>query len=175
MFFYLGVVVQNIALNQVEQNKIWTINNLNNKYGRARFKEFYLKRGGKGEVYGNEVSLEQYLTYTTEKPEKSAVEHYAKAIGSYDEALERIVLDLHRIKAPLDNLVPLINLYKKPIDERVIRFYNHIKREYKGQSPIKIIQEKIAEIHSELEEKYSDRRLLEAEKEKIFEKLLNAV
>lgn len=170
-----GAIADILSLNQVEQNKIWTINNLNNKYGRARFKEFYLKRGGKGEVYGNEVSLEQYLTYTTEKPEKSAVEHYAKAIGSYDEALERIVSDLHRIKAPLDNLVPLINLYKKPIDERVIKFYNHIKREYKGQSPIKIIQEKIAEIHSELEEQYSDRRLLEAEKEKSFEKLLNAV
>ena len=37
-----------------------------------------MKRGSKGEVYGNEVSIEQYLTYTTEKPEKSAVEYYAK-------------------------------------------------------------------------------------------------
>ncbi|MGP2571465.1 TraG/VirB4 family ATPase [Ornithobacterium rhinotracheale] len=52
-----------LSLNQVEQNKIFTINNLNNKYGRGKFKEFYLKRGAKGEVYGNEVSLEQYLTY----------------------------------------------------------------------------------------------------------------
>jgi hypothetical protein len=58
-----------LSLNKVEQNKIFTINNLNNKFGRSRFKEFYLKRGSKGEVYGNEVSIEQYLTYTTEKPE----------------------------------------------------------------------------------------------------------
>ncbi len=50
-----------LSLNKVEQNKIFTINNLNNKSGRSRFKEFYLKRGSKGEVYGNEVSLEQYL------------------------------------------------------------------------------------------------------------------
>jgi type IV secretory pathway VirB4 component len=44
-----------LSLNKVEQNKIFTINNLNNKFGRSRFKEFYLKRGSKGEVYGNEV------------------------------------------------------------------------------------------------------------------------
>ena len=170
-----GAIADILSLNKVEQNKIWTINNLNNKYGRSRFKEFYLKRGGKGEVYGNEVSLEQYLTYTTEKPEKSAVEYYARAIGSYDEALEKIVADLKRIKAPLDNLVPLINLYKKPIDEKVLEYYNHIKRKHKGENPIKIIQEKIAEIHSDLEKKHSDKRLLEAEKEKSFEQLLNTV
>lgn len=86
-----GAIADILSLNQVEQNKIWTINNLNNKYGRARFKEFYLKRGGKGEVYGNEVSLEQYLTYTTEKPEKSAVEHYAKAIGSINEKMDNMI------------------------------------------------------------------------------------
>lgn len=164
-----------LSLNQVEQNKIWTINNLNNKYGRARFKEFYLKRGGKGEVYGNEVSLEQYLTYTTEKPEKSAVEYYAKAIGSYDLALEKIVEDLKKIKAPLDNLVPLINLYKKPIDNKVLKYYGYIKKEYKGENPIKIIQEKVFEINSELEEKYFDRKLLETEKEKTFENLVNSI
>jgi hypothetical protein len=71
-----------LSLNKVEQNKIFTINNLNNKFGRSRFKEFYLKRGSKGEVYGNEVSLEQYLTYTTEKPEKSAVEYYVQNMAT---------------------------------------------------------------------------------------------
>ena len=58
--------------------------------------------------------------------------------------------DLKKI-APLDNLVPLVNLYKKPIDEKVLKYYNHIKRKHKGENPIKIIQEKIAEIHSDLE------------------------
>ena len=169
-----GAIADILSLNQVEQNKIWTINNLNNKYGRSRFKEFYLKRGGRGEVYGNEVSLEQYLTYTTEKPEKSAVEHYAKAVGNYDSALERIVADLKKI-APLDNLVPLVNLYKKPIDEKVLKYYNHIKRKHKGENPIKIIQEKVAQINEELEEKHSDRKQLELEKEKTFENLVNSI
>lgn len=93
---------------------------------------------------------------------------------NYDLALERIVADLKKI-APLDNLVPLVNLYKKPIDEKVLKYYNHIKRKHKGENPIKIIQEKIAEIHSDLEKKHSDKRLLEAEKEKSFEQLLNTV
>jgi hypothetical protein len=84
----------------VEQNKIFTINNLNNKFGRSRFKEFYLKRGSKGEVYGNEVSLEQYLTYT-EKPEKSAVEYYVQKYGNYDEALRKIVDDLKILETVL--------------------------------------------------------------------------
>ena len=66
------------------------------------------------------------------EPEKSAVEHYAKAVGNYDLALERIVADLKKI-APLDNLVPLVNLYKKPIDEKVLKYYNHIKRKHKGE------------------------------------------
>ena len=169
-----GAIADILSLNQVEQNKIWTINNLNNKYGRSRFKEFYLKRGGRGEVYGNEVSLEQYLTYTTEKPEKSAVEYYAKAVGNYDLALERIVADLKKI-APLDNLVPLVNLYKKPIDEKVLKYYNHIKRKHKGENPIKIIQEKVAQINEELEEKHFDRKQLELEKEKTFENLVNSI
>ena len=169
-----GAIADILSLNKVEQNKIWTINNLNNKYGRSRFKEFYLKRGGRGEVYGNEVSLEQYLTYTTEKPEKSAVEHYAKAVGNYDLALERIVADLKKI-APLDNLVPLVNLYKKPIDEKVLKYYNHIKRKHKGENPIKIIQEKVAQINEELEEKHFDRKQLELEKEKTFENLVNSI
>jgi hypothetical protein len=103
-----------LSLNKVEQNKIFTINNLNNKFGRSRFKEFYLKRGSKGEVYGNEVSLEQYLTYTTEKPEKSAVEYYVQKYGNYDEALRKIVDDLKNFGDSLENLVSLVNLYQNP-------------------------------------------------------------
>ena len=81
----------------MEQNKIFTINNLNNKTGRSRFKEFYIKRGSKGEVYGNEVSLEQYLTYTTEKPEKSAIEYYFQSLGNYDDALNNFVADSKKL------------------------------------------------------------------------------
>ena len=132
-----------LSLNKVEQNKIFTINNLNNKFGRSRFKEFYLKRGSKGEVYGNEVSLEQYLTYTTEKPEKSAVEYYVQQYGNYDEALQKIVYDLKNFGDSLENLVSLVNLYQKPLDKKVVSYYSMMKKTNKGQNIFKIISQEL--------------------------------
>ena len=132
-----------LSLNKVEQNKIFTINNLNNKFGRSRFKEFYLKRGSKGEVYGNEVSLEQYLTYTTEKPEKSAVEYYVQHYGNYDEALIKIIDDLKKFGDGLENLVSLVNLYQKPIDTKLTAYYQKIKPENTGKNVFKIISQEL--------------------------------
>ena len=132
-----------LSLNKVEQNKIFTINNLNNKFGRSRFKEFYLKRGSKGEVYGNEVSLEQYLTYTTEKPEKSAVEYYVQKYGNYDEALRKIVDDLKNFGDSLENLVSLVNLYQNPLDEKVVSYYWKMKNQNKEHNVFKIISQEL--------------------------------
>ncbi len=132
-----------LSLNKVEQNKIFTINNLNNKFGRSRFKEFYLKRGSKGEVYGNEVSIEQYLTYTTEKPEKSAVEYYVQKYGSYDEALIKIVFDLKIFGDNLENLVSLVNLYQNPLDQKIVSYYNRMKNENKGKNVFKVISQEL--------------------------------
>ena len=141
-----------LSLNKVEQNKIFTINNLNNKYGRSRFKEFYMKRGSKGEVYGNEVSLEQYLTYTTEKPEKSAVEYYAKAFGNYDEALEKFVHHLSIFNDKIGNMVSLINLYKKPLNKKVLKFYNDLRLKNIGKNPLKIIEQTMKDENISFEE-----------------------
>ncbi len=132
-----------LSLNKVEQNKIFTINNLNNKFGRSRFKEFYLKRGSKGEVFGNEVSLEQYLTYTTEKPEKSAVEYYVQQYGNYDEALRRIVDDLKLFGDSLENMMSLINLYQSPLDQKINSFYGMMKKEHKGKNVFKMISQEL--------------------------------
>ncbi len=132
-----------LSLNKVERNKIFTINNLNNKFGRGRFKEFYLKRGSKGEVYGNEVSLEQYLTYTTEKPEKSAVEYYVQQYGNYDEALRRIVDDLKLFGDSLENMVSLINLYQNPLDPKINSFYEMMKKVHTGKNVFKMISQEL--------------------------------
>lgn len=132
-----------LSLNKVEQNKIFTINNLNNKFGRSRFKEFYLKRGSKGEVYGNEVSLEQYLTYTTEKPEKSAVEYYVHQYGDYDEALRKIVSDLKIFGDSMENLVSLVNLYQSPLDQKINSYYKMMKNTHKGKNVFKIISQEL--------------------------------
>ena len=132
-----------LSLNKVEQNKIFTINNLNNKFGRSRFKEFYLKRGSKGEVYGNEVSLEQYLTYTTEKPEKIAIEYYANHCDNYDEALQLFVKDFQNLDDKMENMVGLVNLYKQPLDEDVIHYYQEIRNKNSDQNVLKIIGQEI--------------------------------
>ena len=123
-----GRIAALLSLNKVEQNKIFTINNLNNKTGRGRFKEFYLKRGSRGEVYGNEVSMEQYLTYTTEKPEKSAILYYVNALGSYDKALDAFVADVKKYKEKTDAIFALVNLYKKPLDNKVVTFFKDFKK-----------------------------------------------
>ena len=149
-----------LSLNKVEQNKIFTINNLNNKFGRSRFKEFYLKRGSKGEVYGNEVSLEQYLTYTTEKPEKSAVEYYVQKYGNYDKALRKIVADLKNFGDSLENLVLLVNLYRNPLDEKVVSYYWKMKNQNKEHNVFKIISQELEDLNISFSELINQKQEL---------------
>lgn len=132
-----------LSLNKVEQNKIFTINNLNNKSGRSRFKEFYLKRGSKGEVYGNEVALEQYLTYTTEKPEKSALEYYIQAHGNFDKALEIFTRQVKSFEDDMGSMISLVNLYQKPITSEVLNFYRNIKERHPQKNVFKIISQEM--------------------------------
>ncbi len=141
-----------LSLNRVEQNKIFTINNLDNKQGRSRFKEFYLKRGAEGEVYGNEVAIEQYLTYTTEKPEKTAVEFYLKKAENYDKALEAFVKDLNKFDKDLGSMVSLINLYQDTIDEYVLQYYNNIKKTTQNKDVFKIIKNELKANNVDLKE-----------------------
>ena len=141
-----------LSLNEVEQSKIFTINNLNNKGGRSRFKEFYLKRGSKGEVYGNEVSVYQYLTYTTEKPEKSALEYYVNAFGNYQEALEHFVQDIENLRDGLPNLVALVNLYQKPIDKSLIDYYHYFRNRNKGRDFFKAMKRELLDHDMNLQE-----------------------
>ena len=77
----------------MEQRKIFSINKLDNKDGRGRFKEVYIKRGATGEVYGVEVSLEEYLTYTTERAEKEAIRTYFRENENHETAIRAFVHD----------------------------------------------------------------------------------
>lgn len=102
-------VAKLLSLDPIEQSKIFTINNLENKKNRGFFKEFYLKRGLTGEVYGNEVSLTQYLAFTTEKPEKNAVLIYKKRYKNYENAVSNLIKDMEETNLPLPKMVKLIN------------------------------------------------------------------
>jgi conjugation system TraG family ATPase len=98
-----------LSINETERRKIFTINQLDNTDGRGRFKEVYIRRGAVGEVYGVEVSLQQYLTYTTEKPEKSAVERFTNKFGSYPEGLDAFVAALAASGLSLPAFITLVN------------------------------------------------------------------
>jgi conjugation system TraG family ATPase len=98
-----------LSINEVERKKIFTINQLDNQEDRGRFKEVYIRRGAVGEVYGVEVSLEQYLTYTTEKPEKSAVESYTNRYGSYAAGLDAFVADFKQSGLSLPAFIKRVN------------------------------------------------------------------
>lgn len=86
-------VARLLSINEVEQRKIFTINKLDNKNGRGRFKEVYVKRGATGEVYGVEVSLEEYLVYTTERTEKEAIRNYLNRKKDIREAIQSFIRD----------------------------------------------------------------------------------
>jgi conjugation system TraG family ATPase len=98
-----------LSINETERRKIFTINQLDNTEGRGRFKEVYIRRGATGEVYGVEVALQQYLTYTTEKPEKSAIETYTGKYGSYQEGLDAFVADFIQSKLSLPRFITHVN------------------------------------------------------------------
>lgn len=105
-----------LNLSRVEKNKIFTVNQLDNKENRGRFKEVYIKRGDRGEVYGVEVSLYEYLTYTTEKKEKDAIQVYLnKYQDDYGLALESFVSDMKKSGMNLSDFTDEINLQKQLI------------------------------------------------------------
>jgi conjugation system TraG family ATPase len=101
-----------LSLNEVEQNKIFTINRLDNREGRGRFKEVYIKRGATGEVYGIELPIEEYLTYSTERPEREALQIYLSHYDSYDLALDNLVSDLQTSGKSLPGFIKHINAIK---------------------------------------------------------------
>jgi hypothetical protein len=105
-----------LSITETERKKIFTINKLDNKEGRGRFKEVYIRRGSVGEVYGVEVALKQYLTYTTEKPEKSAVEIYAHSFGSYPKGLDAFVSDLEHSRLPMGEFINGVNRSGQPFN-----------------------------------------------------------
>ncbi|WP_158856372.1 TraG family conjugative transposon ATPase [Lunatibacter salilacus] len=107
-----------LSINEHERKKIFTINQFDNTEGRGRFKEVYIRRGATGDVYGVEVSLHQYLTYTTEKPEKAAVEIYVDRYGNYENGLDRFVADFRESGKELNSFFTMVNDLGIPYSER---------------------------------------------------------
>lgn len=86
-----------LGLTDVDCKKIFTINRLQNKEGRAYFNEVFVRRGTESAVYGVEEPHECYMTYTTERLEKDALKLYKKELGcGIQEALLQYCQDWER-------------------------------------------------------------------------------
>lgn len=86
-----------LGLTDVECKKIFTINRLDNKEGRAYFREVFIRRGTISDVYGVEEPRECYMTYTTERAEKEALKLYKRELGcNHQQALEAYCRDWNR-------------------------------------------------------------------------------
>ena len=86
-----------LGLTDVEKKKIFTINRLENKDGRSFFREVYIRRGTHGDVFGVEEPRECYMTYTTERAEKEAIQLYKRLMRcSIQEALTQYCQDWKR-------------------------------------------------------------------------------
>lgn len=86
-------IAELLGLSEVECNKIWTINALDNRENRSFFKEVYIRRGSVGEVYGVEEPPECYMAYTTERAEKDGLKYYIEKYGNIQTAIENFCAD----------------------------------------------------------------------------------
>lgn len=68
--------------------------NRNNEPGK-KYREVFIDLGGQVmKVYRNELSPEEYFTYTTEEKEKIKVLQYAKKWGSMEKGIKRLVAEM---------------------------------------------------------------------------------
>ena len=89
-----GDIQKILGLTEVDCKKIFTINRLDNKEGRAFFREVFIRRGQVGEVFGVEEPRECYMTYTTERAEKEALKLYKRELGcTHQQAIEAYCRD----------------------------------------------------------------------------------
>ncbi|SQA92722.1 Uncharacterised protein [Chryseobacterium balustinum] len=45
----------------------------------------------------------------------------------------------------LENLVSLVNLYENPLDQKIVAYYNTMKKIHKGKNVFKVITQKLEE------------------------------
>jgi len=77
-----------LGLTEKEKAMVLSLNR-NNEPGR-RYKEVFISLNGHSKVYRTEVSIEEYLTYTTEESEKLLVKQYAEKYGDTRKGIEAL-------------------------------------------------------------------------------------
>jgi conjugation system TraG family ATPase len=82
-----------LGLTEKEKALILSINKANDP--TKKYKEVFISLGGLlSRVYRTEVSLEEYLAYTTEETEKIKVQAYTQKLGGMEKGIAALVSDL---------------------------------------------------------------------------------
>ena len=86
-----------LGLTEKEKAQILSMNKANDP--KHRYKEVFISLGGQySKVYRTEVSLEEYLAYTTEESEKMRVQQYAKKYGSIQKGIAVLAQEIKNQK-----------------------------------------------------------------------------
>jgi conjugation system TraG family ATPase len=86
-----------LGLTEKEKTLVLSINKANDS--TKKYKEVFISLGGTlSRVYRTEVSLEEYLAYTTEETEKMKVQEYASRFGSIEKGIKALALDIKNQK-----------------------------------------------------------------------------
>lgn len=82
-----------LGLTEKEKAQILSMNRANDP--AKKYKEVFISLGGQhSQVYRTEVSLEEYLAYTTEEREKVQVHEYASRHGSIQKGIMALAIDI---------------------------------------------------------------------------------
>jgi conjugation system TraG family ATPase len=82
-----------LGLTDKEKAQILSVNKANDP--KRKYKEVFITLGGQySKVYRTEVSLEEYLAYTTEESEKVKVQEYARKYGSMQKGIAVLAQEL---------------------------------------------------------------------------------
>ena len=82
-----------LGLTEKEKSLVLSVNKANDP--RKNYKEVFISLGGiLSKVYRTEVSLEEYLAYTTEETEKVKMMKYAKKYGGIEQGIKAMALDM---------------------------------------------------------------------------------
>ena len=78
-----------LGLNEKDVAQVLSVNQ--SLHPDRKYKECFISFGGtSSNVYGVEVSTEEYLIYTTDRPEKEAVLAKKEHLGTYELAVEAL-------------------------------------------------------------------------------------
>ncbi|MES2063100.1 MAG: TraG family conjugative transposon ATPase [Bacteroidota bacterium] len=81
-----------LGLTDKEKAMILSMNKSNDP--RRKYKEVFISLGQFSKVYRTEVSLEEYLAYTTEESEKVKVHQYAAKYGSIQKGIAMLAMEM---------------------------------------------------------------------------------